>query len=406
MKTPASRKESEDLDARDPLRGLRDYFELPDGIIYLDGNSLGPPPKEALTRLAKAAQEEWGNGLIGSWNDAGWIKLPESCGAKIAKLIGAENDEVIVADSVTVNLFKLAAALNEKRKGSIAVEKDEFPTDGYIAGGLSRLTETCLVKIQGDDPSALAGNDISVFVKSVVHYKTAAIADIAAWENEAQKNNVAIIWDLSHAAGVIELDLKKSGAKYAVGCGYKFLNGGPGAPAFLYVDRNVVNDLNQPLTGWMGHASPFDFSGNYHPAPGIRRFSCGTPQILSLSALDGALELFQNIDMGKVEEKARGLGDLFLSRAKAMGLSSVSPAAGERRGAHVGLSFEHGYEVVQALIARGIIGDFRAPDLMRFGFSPFYLRYADVWDAADQLEDILKTEAYRDPAFAVRKHVT
>lgn len=405
-KTPQSRGEAETLDANDPLRSSKERFDLPAGIIYLDGHSLGPPPKAALDRVRRAADDEWRRGLIRSWNDSGWINLPKTCGAKIARLIGAENDAVLVCDSVSINIFKLAAALVRKRPGALAYENGEFPTDGYILEGLARFAGTPLTRLDPDaGPDALSG-EISVLIKSLVHYKSAAVADMAAWERAAAENDFAVIWDLSHAAGVIDLDLNAAGAKYAVGCGYKFLNGGPGAPAFISASRDVVETLDQPLSGWMGHAAPFDFADGYRPAAGVDRFACGTPPVLSLSALDAALDLFEAVDMGAVEAKARALGDLFLARTAAMGLESASPGIAERRGGHISLRFDHGYAAVQAMIARGVIGDFRAPDLMRFGFSPLFLTYTDVWDAADILEKILATEEWRRAHFSVRKLVT
>jgi kynureninase len=404
--TPVSREEASALDDKDPLAHYKTQFDLPDGVIYLDGNSLGPPPKAALARIQSTGAAEWRGGLIKSWNEAGWIDLPKTCGAKIARLIGAREDEVIVADSVSVNIFKLAAALCAKAPGAIAYHTDEFPTDGYILQGLSNLTGAPLIRLAADAGHGALHSDISVLVKSVVHYKTASIADIAVWEKAAAQANVAIIWDLSHATGIIEIDMQAAGARYGVGCGYKYLNGGPGAPAFVYVERQAAATLNQPLSGWMGHAAPFDFAPDYAPAAGVERFACGTPPILSLSALDAALDMFADLDIAALEAKAKMLGDLFLARCAALGLESVSPPPSERRGGHVSVRFEHGYEVIQALIAHGVIGDFRQPDLMRFGFSPLFLGYGDVWDAASMLANILGTEEWRAAKYSARRKVT
>lgn len=404
--TIKTRQEAEALDAKDPLAHVREKFDLPDGVIYLDGNSLGPPPRSALKQLHETANDHWRSELIKSWNTAGWIDLPKRCGAKIARLIGVSNDDVIVCDSVSVNLFKLASALIREHPGALAYEQDEFPTDGYILQGLSAMSGAPLVKIEHKGaPKDAFRHNVMVLIKSAVHYKTAAIADIAAWEEEAAKAGAVIIWDLSHAAGVIDVNLKEAGARYAVGCGYKYLNGGPGAPAYIYVERIAAATLAQPLSGWMGHARPFDFSGDYIAGEGVRRFACGTPPILSMSALDAALDAYDGLDMGTVQHKAKALGDIFLTRAEALGLETTSPGADEPRGGHVSLKFGDGYAVVQALIARGVIGDFRTPDLMRFGFAPLYLRYADVWDAADALEDVMKSESWRAPEFAARKAV-
>lgn len=404
--TPASREEASTLDDKDPLARYKAQFDLPEGVIYLDGNSLGPPPKTTLARIQSTGEVEWRGGLIKSWNDAGWIDLPKTCGAKIARLIGAREDEVIVADSVSVNIFKLAAALCAQAPGAIAYHTDEFPTDGYILQGLSNLTGAPLMRLAMDAGHDAINSDINVLVKSVVHYKTAAVADIAAWEQAAAQNQAAIIWDLSHAAGIIDIDMHAAGARYGVGCGYKFLNGGPGAPAFIYAERHAAATLNQPLSGWMGHAAPFDFAPDYAPAPAVERFACGTPPILSLSALDAALDMFADIDIAALEAKAKMLGDLFLARCSALGLESISPAPSQRRGGHVSVRFEHGYEVVQALIAHGVIGDFRQPDLMRFGFSPLFLGYRDVWDAASMLANILETEEWRTAKYSARSKVT
>ncbi len=403
--TISSRQEALALDRQDPLAALRAQFDLPDGVIYLDGNSLGPPPRAALSRLAETAAAHWGRDLIKSWNSAGWIDLPKRCGAKIAALIGAAAGDVIVCDSVSVNIFKLASALMKQHPGALAYEHDEFPTDGYILQGLASLTGAPLIKREPGEPANAFKDNVSVLIKSAVHYKTAAVVDIAAWEAEAAKSGAVIIWDLSHAAGVIDINLEGAGARYAVGCGYKYLNGGPGAPAFVFVARAAAQSLDQPLSGWMGHARPFDFGGDYAPAAGVGRFACGTPPILSLASLDAALDVFDGVEMAAIEHKAKALGDIFLARAEALGLESVSPGADERRGGHVSLKFADGYAVVQALIARGVIGDFRTPDLMRFGFAPLYLRYADIWDAADALEEVLRSESWRDPTFAARKAV-
>ncbi|MEZ5920195.1 MAG: aminotransferase class V-fold PLP-dependent enzyme [Parvularculaceae bacterium] len=389
------------LDRADPLRALREEFDLPEGVIYLDGNSLGPPPSRALERLTRTAAREWKEGLIRSWNDAGWIDLPMSAGAKVARLIGAEDDEVIVADSVTVNLFKLASALIEMRpRKSLCVEADEFPTDQYVMSALSKIHGAPLRRIDGD----AIPDDAGVVVRSLAHYKTAAIADMAEAEEKAARIGAAIIWDLSHAAGLLAIDVKRNGAKFAVGCGYKYLNGGPGAPAFLYASRDEAQKLNQPIAGWMGHASPFDFAPDYRPADGARRFAAGTPPILSLAALDAALDLFDELDMRLLEEKARSLGALFLERTAALGFPVLDTKGA--RGGHVCLHSENGYQIMQALIAKGVIGDFRPPGLMRFGFSPLFLSFAEIDRAASILSDIIKTEDWRRPEYSKRSKVT
>lgn len=399
-------EEARAADDNDPLADYRNHFDMPAGVIYLDGNSLGPPPRAALSRLERTAQIEWQRDLITSWNKAGWINLPKRAGEKIARLIGVSENDVLVTDTVSVNIFKLAGALYQDRPGQIAYEEGEFPTDGYILQGLANLTGAPLTAICADDKEALASQKISVLVKSAVHYKSATVVDIAAWESAARSAGTRIIWDLSHAAGLINLDLEKNDAQFAVGCGYKYLNGGPGAPAFVYVKYAIAQTLSQPLAGWMGHAAPFAFDGTYKPADGIARFASGTPPILSLSALDAALDVFADITIGDLGAKALALGDLFLGQLSDLGFSLASPPIGAHRGGHVSLGFDHGYEVVQALIDRGVIGDFRAPDLMRFGFSPLYLSYTDVFQAAQIFREVIEKETWRAPAYGQKSAVT
>ncbi|MEZ5915530.1 MAG: aminotransferase class V-fold PLP-dependent enzyme [Parvularculaceae bacterium] len=387
-------------DASDPLRHLRGEFDLPEGVIYLDGNSLGAPPRRALDRIAETARVEWRRGLVRSWNEAGWIDLPMSAGVKISRLIGARADETIVCDSVSVNLFKLATALLE-RSGydALCIDATEFPTDQYVAEGAARFS--------GATPKRIENGEIpenAVLIKSLVHYKTAGIADMAASEREARRKNCLLIWDLSHATGLVEIDAKRDGARFAVGCGYKFLNGGPGAPAFVYVAREEAQSLNQPVSGWMGHAAPFEFSSYYAPAQGVYRFASGTPPILSLAALDAALDLFEDIDMRLMEEKARALGDFFLESLDGAPLTAL--ASTPRRGGHVCVRGEDSYAIMQALIAKGVIGDFRAPDLMRFGFSPLYTTFEDAFRAADMLKRLLASGDWRAAQFRERRKVT
>ena len=395
-----TRDEAQALDRADPLAGLRDAFDLRDDVIYLDGNSLGPPTKAALARLRQCAEDEWRGGLIRSWNDAGWIDLPQRAGAKIARLIGAQAGEVIVCDSVSVNLFKIAAALLARRPGRpLAVASDEFPTDQYVLEGLSRLTGAPLLRLAADEAPEGA-----VIVRSLVHYKTAAVADMAGAERAAAASGAAVIWDLSHATGAVVIDAGANGARFAVGCGYKYLSGGPGAPAFVYVRRDEAGRMAQPISGWMGAKSPFDFSSVYEPAEGAARFAAGTPPVLSLAALDAALDLFDGVDLSAVEAKARALGDLFLAAGAEAGLHPVAVAG--RRGGHVAFHHAQAYALVQALIARGVIGDFRAPDLARFGFSPLYLSYTDVWRAGEILKEVMARETWRDAAYSRRSKVS
>jgi kynureninase len=396
-----TRAQAEALDAADPLARIRDAFDLPEGVIYLDGNSLGPPPKAALARLRQCADAEWRRGLIRSWNEAGWIDLAARAGAKIARLIGAEADEVIVCDNVSSNLFKLAAALLDRRPDApLAVGAEEFPTDQYVLEGLSRLSRAPIIRLSDDD----APPERAVMVKSLVHYRTAAVADMAAFERAATARGAEIIWDLSHATGAIVIDARVAGARFAAGCGYKYLNGGPGAPAFVFVRRDESGSLRQPLQGWMGARAPFDFSSAYEPAAGAGRFASGTPPILSLAALDAALDVLEGVDLNAAEAKARALGDMLLAAGAGAGLQPLDVEG--RRGGHIAFRHPDGFAIVQALIARGVIGDFRAPDVLRFGFSPLYLSYTDVWRAGEDLAGIMARGLWRNPRFAKRGTVT
>lgn len=399
-----SRADAEALDRADPLSAARDAFKLPPDTIYLVGHSLGPATHTSLQRLQQAAGDEWSNGLVGAWNSAGWIDLAKAVGAKIAPLIGVASDNVLIADSVSVNLFKLAAAALPLSGGEqhIRVEENEFPTDQYIGEALGQLTDHPFRRIAagtGETEIARGG----VLIKSLVNYRTSEVYDMTAHERAARQGNGLIIWDLSHATGIINVDLASAGAKLAVGCTYKYLNGGPGAPAFIYAAPDMAGRLQTPLPGWMGHAAPFDFSRSYTPAEGIQRFAAGTPPILSLSALDGALDVFSGVDIRDIQAKSSALGDLCQRRADAMGINVVDPG---QRGGHVCLTHASGYPIVQALAARNIFADFRTPDTIRLGFSPLFLRYVDIWDTMDALKDILRSGSWDQPEFHRRAKVT
>lgn len=401
-----TREACEALDKTDPLKDKRDLFALPEGEIYLDGNSLGVPPKAALARLREASEAEWAKGLIRSWNDAGWMDLPLTLGAKLARLVGVEPQEVIAVDTVTINLFKLATALLARDGGAIAAEAGEFPTDNHVMEGIARITGAPMHRVAANTRPKDLPEGVRVFIKSAVHYKSAEIADFEGYEAEAMARGVNIIWDLSHATGLVDLRLKAWGAKYAVGCGYKFLSGGPGAPAFLYCAEDQIQTLEHPVSGWLGHKRPFGFEDAYEPDDTIVRWRTSSPSILALSALDGAVSAYDGVDMAQVEAKAIALGDILIEKAQALGLEPACPGQGQRRGGHVVLRHEQGYAIVQALIARGITGDFRAPDLMRFGFNPLYNSYTDVFDAAEALADVINTSAWDKPEFLARKAVT
>lgn len=402
------------LDAADPLRHFRERFTLPEGVIYLDGNSLGALPRQTPDRVAGVLHGEWGDGLIRSWNSAGWISAPQRVGAKIARLVGAAPHEVIVADSTSVNLHKLIVAALSAQRGRHVVlsEPGNFPTDLYMA-------ETAIGSLGAGHRLALAPRDelvahitreTALVMLTHVHYKTADMYDMAAITAAAHAQGALVLWDLSHSVGAVPLQLSACQADLAVGCGYKFLNGGPGAPAFLYVAARHQAALQSPLGGWMGHARPFEFVDGYEPAPGIARFLCGTPPILAVAALESGVDLHLEADMGQIAAKSRALATLFIelveAHCHAYDVTLVGPPPGAPRGSHVSFRHPAGYAIMQALIDRGVIGDFRAPDIMRFGLTPLYLRFADVARAVEILADVLRTEAWRAPAYQVRRAVT
>jgi kynureninase len=398
------------LDAADPLRPFRARFHLPEGVIYLDGNSLGAMPKAAAGRVRETVEAEWADELIRSWNSRGWIEAPQRVGAKIAALIGARPNEVIVADSTSVNLYKLivaAAALAPERRG-LLTEAGNFPTDLHIARGAAELAGLELEVVERDSLEARLGADTSLLLLTHVHYKGGERFDMAAVTARAKVAGVRVIWDLSHSAGAVPLDLNSDGVELAVGCGYKYLNGGPGAPAFLYVAEGLQERLVSPLRGWMGHAAPFAFTDDYAPAPGITRFLAGTPPILGLAALEAGVESFEGADRAALWAKSARLFDLFaeLVAERCPELSCISPREPDRRGSHISFAHPNAFEICQALIADGVIGDFRAADVVRFGLTPLYLGYEDIWTAVERLRAILDSGRWRDPQFAVRGKVT
>ncbi|HST91258.1 MAG TPA: kynureninase [Brevundimonas sp.] len=402
------------LDAADPLAFARPRFSMPNGILYLDGNSLGALPRAAAERVRAAVEKQWGEDLIASWNRHDWIGLPQRVGSRIARLVGAEASEVLAADSVSVNLFKLAAAaVRAKAPGrrTVVIERGDFPTDLYILQGLATLAPD--IEVRAVQPGSLASaldDTTAVVLLSHVHYRSGAVRDMAQTNALIHEKGALSLWDLSHSCGVLDVALNRDGADLAAGCGYKYLNGGPGAPAFVFVAERHQSELNNPLSGWMGHARPFDFVEDYAPAPGIARWLCGTPPVLSMSALDAALDAFDGVDMAAVRSKAGALGDLFIERVEARcgrhGLTLVSPREAAARGGQVSFACENGWAVMQNLIARGVIGDFRRPDVIRFGFAPLYVGYADVWDAAEVLADILDSGSWQDERYQATAAVT
>ncbi|MDB5423622.1 MAG: kynureninase, partial [Phenylobacterium sp.] len=375
-------------------------------------NSLGPPPKTALARLADVAAREWARDLIRSWNVNGWLEAPLRVGGKIAGLIGARPHEVAVADSTSVNLFKLAAGALSLRPGrtTILSETGNFPTDLYVLQGLAALLSDARLRAVASEQVAEAiDEDTAVVVLTEVHYKSARRWDMAALTAAAHARGALILWDLSHSAGAVATDLNGCGADLAVGCGYKYLNGGPGAPAFLFVAERHQAAIRSPLSGWMGHAEPFAFDDDFRPAADIRAQITGTPPILGLAALEAGVDLQLQADPARVEAKGLALADLFMDlvEARCAGFGvAVASARGARRGLHVALTHPEGYAIVQALMARGVIGDFRAPDVLRFGFSPLYLSHAEVWDAVEILREVLATRAWDTEVFRTRAAVT
>lgn len=408
-----SRQTCIDRDAADPLGRARARFSLPEGVIYLDGNSLGALPVAAAAAVRLAVERQWGQDLIASWNTHGWIGLPQRVGGKIARLIGASADEVVAADSVSVNLFKLAAAAVGARPGRpvVLTEAGDFPTDLYILQGLAgMMPDVELRVVEPGGIEAALDERTAVVLLSHVHYRSGAVCDMAGLSAAIRAVGAISLWDLSHSAGVLDVDLNRYGADLAAGCGYKYLNGGPGAPAYLFVAKRHQAGLRNPLSGWMGHARPFDFVDDFAPAPGIDRWLCGTPPILSLTALDAALDGFDGVDMAAARAKAGALGDLFIERVEARcadrGLALASPREASTRGGQVSFRHPHGWAVMQNLIARGVVGDFRSPDVIRFGFAPLYVRQVDVWDAVEILGEILDSESWRDARFQTVAAVT
>jgi kynureninase len=408
------RSQCEALDRADPLAPLRERFRVPAGVVYLDGNSLGALPADVPGRLAQAVEREWGEGLITSWNRAGWVDAPRRTGVRIAPLVGARPDEVIATDGVTINLFKLVAGALRLRpeRRVIVTDLDNFPTDLYVLQAACDWLggEHTVRRVARKELEQAIDRDVALVALSHVDYRSAELLDLPLLTRRARDAGALSLWDVSHSAGVLPVELGAAGADLAVGCGYKYLNGGPGAPAFVYVKRELHERFEQPIQGWFGHASPFAFELDYRPGEGVLRALSGTPNVLSLLALESALDVFEGLDMHAVRRKSVALGELFINEVEAncgdASLELASPRRGESRGSHVSFHHEQGYAIVQALIARGVIGDFRPPDLLRFGFGPLYLRYTEVWDAARARADVLATGDWDRPEFHRRNAVT
>ncbi|MGE7204987.1 kynureninase [Sphingomonas sp. NPDC019816] len=400
-------------DAADPLAPMRERFLLPRNTIYLDGNSLGALPATTPARLNDVVTEQWGQGLIGSWNTHDWASASRRVGARIAPLIGARPDCVVVADSTSVNIYKLLVAALKARPGRhvILSEPGNFPTDLYMADGAAWTVEGTEVRTATPDRIVDAiDKDVAVVLLTHVHYKTGYKHDMAAITRAAHAKGALILWDLSHSVGAVEVDLAGCDVDLAIGCGYKYLNGGPGAPAFLYVAARHHAALRSPLSGWFGHAAPFDFGDDYRPAPDIGRFLCGTPPILSLAALEEGVSIFAEVDMDRLWAKSRALCDTMIAlmdeRCARFGFELMTPRDPARRGSHVSYRHPDAYPICQALIAHGVIGDFRAPDALRLGFTPLYTRFKDVWMAVETIARIMADEEWRRPEHSVRRAVT
>lgn len=404
-----------ELDRADPLAGKRGEFALPDNVIYLDGNSLGAMPVAAQQRSAHVVEQQWGHDLIQSWNSHNWIDLPVTVGEKIAPLLGAARGQVICCDSTSVNLFKLlCCALDmQKNRRLVLSQTDNFPADLYIAQGLNNLGngKICELEVIDDaDIEARLDETVAVLMLTHVNFRSGKLHDMRRLTERAHAKGVLVIWDLAHSTGALPLALDDWGVDFAVGCGYKYLNGGPGAPAFIYAAERHHASIRQPLTGWMGHQKPFSFSGEYEAAPGVQQFLCGTPPVLSMSVLDAALKVFEDADMDELRAKSMGLSELFIQLCQTnqqLGeLTLVSPRNSHDRGSQLAFAHPAAYSICQALIEHGVIADFRAPDILRIGLAPLYLRYEDIWDAVQILAEIMMNKSYLQDQFSRPQKVT
>jgi kynureninase len=412
--TMTSREACVARDLVDPLRSFRDRFVIPEGLIYLDGNSLGPMPRAAAGMLNHTIEQEWGQNLIRSWNSAGWFDMPLQLGDRVGALIGAAPGQTLVCDTTSINLYKAihaAIGLRPDRNAVIA-EDESFPTDLYIIEGAmksaGRPMQRRLIGTDGPSIEALIDRNVAVAVLSHVNYRTGELLDMAAITKRLHDAGALVVWDLCHSIGVVEIDFDRHAVDFAVGCTYKYLNGGPGSPAFVSVAKKHLAAAQHPLSGWWGHAAPFAFDRDFRPDAGIKRFLCGTQPIISMRGVEVALDAMEGVEVPALRQKSLALTELFMARVNALlpGLKIVTPRATSLRGSQVGISFDNGYAVVQAMIERGVIGDFRAPDLMRFGFAPLYVRFEDVWDAAEILAECINAEVWRDPRYNRKLEVT
>ncbi len=399
------------LDADDSLAPVRELFSIPESVIYLDGNSLGALPRGVVERMHRTIRQEWGELLIRSWNESGWASLPRSVGDRIARLVGAEQGTVVVCESTSVNLYKVtmaAASLRSDRR-FIVTDSGNFPTDIYVMRGVAAHHGLELVIVDPDQVEGAITQETAVVALTQVDYRTGRRHAMQELTERTHAVGALSVWDLAHSAGAFPVDLTGCEVDLAVGCGYKYLNGGPGAPAFVYVAPHLHDVMRNPITGWFGHARPFDFDLEFDPADGVDRLRVGTPHVLSLVALDEALKVFDVVDLDAVRAKSERLTELFIDlveRRLPGYFRLATPRAPERRGSQVSLRHPQAYGIVQAMVARGVIGDFRMPDVARFGFAPLYTRYVDVWDAVDRLVDVMNQDAWDDPRYRVRNAVT
>ena len=412
MDLAAARERAAALDAADPIAHLRARFRLREVLIYLDGNSLGAMPAHLPARMTEVVEQEWGRDLIGSWNTHDWWTAPERVGDLVGRLVGAAPGQVVVADSTSVDLFKALVAAARLRPGRTVVvtEPGSFPADLYVLDSVAELLGLTVRRIPPADVAAALDDAVAVVSYSHVDYRTGELADLAGTTAATHAAGALSLWDLSHSAGVVRVDLDAHDVDLAVGCGYKYLNGGPGAPAYVYVARRHHDAMRQPLTGWTGHARPFAMEGRYEKAPGIAGMRTGTPPMLSMLALESALHCFDGVEVDAVRDKSQSLTSFFVELVDAhlssYGLEVVSPRDADRRGSQVSLRHPEAYAVVQALIARDVVGDYREPDVVRLGFAPLYLSHADVVTAVERIAAVLSAGEHRDPAHAVRHAVT
>ncbi|ARE41593.1 Kynureninase [Rhodovulum sp. P5] len=390
----------------------RALFHLPDGVIYLDGNSLGPLPRATSARLARTVEQEWGEMVITGWNRAGWMAMPRALGDRIGRLIGAEPGSTILGDTLSIKIYQALAAALQMRPDRRVILSDSgnFPTDLYMAEG---LIETLgqghrLVTVAPEEVADHITEEVAVLMLTEVDYRTGRRHDMPALTRAAHDAGALAIWDLAHSAGALPVDVAGGGADFAAGCTYKYLNAGPGGPAFIYVAPRHADTVRPALSGWLGHAAPFDFDLAYRPGAGVERMRVGTPPVLQMAALEASLDIWDRVDMTALRRRSIALTELFIAEVEARCpmLALASPRDPERRGSQVSFRFAEGYAAMQALIARGVIGDFRAPDIMRFGIAPLYVGEEDIRRAAEILGHVMETRAWDDPAYRARAAVT